>query len=107
MGTLLTGRTIFHSTLYGQAINQYSPITKNILLGLTRFSQQAVGGNYTVSELRANALILYHLSQQSFVSAVDDDFFIAALITALCIVPILFLRYKKKKRLKQNVISVE
>ena len=107
MGTLLTDRTIFHSTLYGQAINQYSPITKNILSGLTRFSQQTVGGNYAASALRANALIVYHLSQQAFVSAVDDDFFIASLITALCIVPILFLRYKKKNKTGQKVISID
>ena len=82
-------------------------LTKNILLGLTRYSQQTVGGNNAVSGLRANALIIYHLNQQSFVSAVDDDFFIAALITALCIVPILFLRYKKKNRIKQEVISID
>ncbi len=98
MGTLLTDRTIFHTTIYGQAVNQYSPVTKNVISRLSIFAQQAVGGTSALSAMRANALVIYNISQQAFVSAVDDDFFIAALITILCVVPILFLRYKKKKK---------
>ncbi len=97
MGTLLTNRTISHLTEYGQVVSQYAPVTKNIASGLTRYAQHTVGGTNAVSELRANALIIYHMSQQAFVAAVDDDFFIAAMITVLCVIPILFLRYKKKK----------
>ncbi len=107
MGTLLTNRTIFHINSYGQAVNQYSPVTKNIVSGLSRFSQHAVGGTNAVSTLRADALVVYHLSQQAFVSAVDDDFFIAALITFLCVIPILFLRYKKKKGPAQKMVAME
>ncbi len=107
MGTLLTDRTIFHITSYGQAVNQYAPATKNIVSGLARYSQHAVGGTNAVSALRANALVAYHLSQQAFVSAVDDDFFIAALITILCVIPILFLRYKKKKGPEQKIVTMD
>jgi|YelNatPaOPRAMG01_1025707.scaffolds.fasta_scaffold06117_7 DHA2 family multidrug resistance protein len=107
MGTLLTDRTIFHNTLYGQAVNQYAPVTKNILSGLARFSQHAVGGTNAISALRANALVVYNISQQAFVSAVDDDFFIAALITFACVIPILFLRYKKKKESGEKIVTME
>ncbi len=107
MGTLLTNRTTFHSTMYGQAVNQYSPVAKNILIGLSRFSMQAVGGTSAVSAMRANALVIYNISQQAFVSAVDDDFFIAALITVLCLLPILFLRYKKKKGPGPKITAME
>ncbi|MCX6170303.1 MAG: DHA2 family efflux MFS transporter permease subunit [Ignavibacteriales bacterium] len=107
MGTLLTDRTIFHITSYGQAVNQYAPATKNIVSELTRYAQHAVGGTNAVSAMRANALVAYHLSQQAFVSAVDDDFFIAALITILCVVPILFLRYKKKKGPAQKIVTMD
>ncbi len=107
MGTLLTDRTIFHNNFYGESINKYSPVTKNILQGLTNFSQHAVGGTTALSVMRANALIVYNLSQQSFVSAVDDDFFIASLITIICLVPILFLRYKKKKAGGEKFIAME
>ena len=107
MGTLLTDRTIFHTTVYGQSVNQYAPITKNIITGLSRFAQQAVGGTNAVSALRAKALVIYNLNLQAFVSAVDDDFFIAALITVLCIVPILFLRYKKKKSAGEKIVAMD
>ncbi len=107
MGTLLTDRTIFHTTIYGQAINQYSPVTKNIANGLAWFAQQTAGGTKALSALRADALLVYNLNLQAFVAAVDDDFFIAALITILCIVPILFLRYKKKKGKGEKIASIE
>ncbi|MHB1686217.1 MAG: DHA2 family efflux MFS transporter permease subunit [Ignavibacteriaceae bacterium] len=107
MGTLLTERTIFHTTLYGEAINKYSPVAKNIMIGLTRYSQETVGGTNAVSAMRANALIIYHLSQQAFVSAVDDDFLIASLITILCLLPIVFLRYRKQKASGEKFVSME
>ncbi|MCL4512187.1 MAG: DHA2 family efflux MFS transporter permease subunit [Bacteroidetes bacterium] len=107
MGTLLTERTIFHTTMYGEAVNKYSPVAHNVMLGLQRFSQQAVGGTMALSSMRAEALVVYNLSQQAFVSAVDDDFFVAALITFLCIVPILFLRYKRKKGPGEKIVAME
>lgn len=99
MGTLLTDRTTFHMTLYGEAVNKYSPAVKNVIGGLARHAQQATGGSVEYSIQRAQALIQYHMGLQAFVSAVDDDFFIAAAITFLCVFPILFLRYKKKKKM--------
>ncbi len=107
MGTLLTSRTIYHTTIYGQAVDPFSPITKNIVSGLARFSQQTAGGSSAVSVSRAKALIIQNINLQAFVSAVDDDFLIAAMITILCIIPILFLRYKKKKSPAAKITAVE
>ncbi len=107
MGTLLTMRTDFHTTIYGQSVLQSSPITQNILLGLGRFAQQAVGGTASVSAMRAQALVGYNLGLQAFVSAVDDDFFVAAAITILCVIPILFLRNRKKKALGEKIVAME
>ncbi len=107
MGTLLAERTIIHNTLYGEAVNKYSPVVKNIVGGLTNFSQHVVGGTTALSSLRADALIVYNIRLQAFVSAVDDDFLIAALITILCLVPIFLLRYKKRKSTGEKIISVE
>ena len=98
MGTLLTSRTIYHMTVYGQAVGKYSSAAQSTVVGLSRYAQHAVGGTMDLSLKRAQALIQYHMSLQAFVSAVDDDFFIAAIITFLCVIPILLLRYKKKKK---------
>ncbi len=107
MGTLLTDRTIFHDTMYGQSVSPASPVVQNVLLGLKNFSQHAVGGTLSMSAMRAEALLGYQISQQAFVSAVDDDFLVAAAITVLCLVPILFLRYKKRKGEKVKVVAME
>ncbi len=95
MGTLLTMRTSFHTSIYGESVAAASPEAKTVLLGLTRFAQNAMGGNVATSTMRAGALLDYHLQLQAFVSAVDDDFLVAAIITLFCVVPILF--YRKRK----------
>jgi DHA2 family multidrug resistance protein len=106
MGTLLTDRTTFHETFYGEAVNKYSPVVRNALVGLKSFAQQAVGGNASISSARAQALLIYNVSQQAFVSAVDDDFYIAAAITLLCVIPVLLLRSRKKSS-SQKVVSMD
>ena len=106
MGTLLTQRTAFHSTVYGESLNGSSPVTQHALRALTRFSQQVAGGSPSVSALRAQGLLAYHLAQQAFVSAVDDDFLVAAAITILCVIPILFLR-DKKKSVREKIVAME
>ncbi len=92
MGTLLTMRTSYHASIYGESVTRSSPAVQHLLAGLSQFAQVAVGGNPALATQRAGALLDYHLMQQAFVSAVDDDFLIAGLITLMCIVPILFYR---------------
>ena len=107
MGTLLTDRTIFHTTMYGQAVSTASPVTQNVLHGLQNFAQQVLGSTVSLSSMRANALRAYNISQQAFVSAVDDDFLVAALITAACIIPIVFLRYKKREGERIKAVAMD
>ncbi len=107
MGTLLTDRTIFHDTVYGQVVSKVSPVTQSVLLGLQGFAQRALGSSVSVAAMRANALLAYNISQQAFVSAVDDDFLVAALITMVCVVPIIFLRYRKPEGERVKVVAMD
>ncbi len=107
MGTLLTDRTIFHTTMYGQSVSPASPVVQNVLLGLKTFAQRAVGGTLSLAASRAQALLVYNIGQQAFVSAVDDDFLVAAAITILCVVPILFLRYKKPTGPREKMVAMD
>jgi DHA2 family multidrug resistance protein len=107
MGTLLTDRTTFHLSNYGSSIDQSSPAVQNVLHDLKYFAVQSAGGSTSFSAMRAQALLALHVSQQAFVSAIDDDFFLAALITALCIVPVIFLRKIKKKKKVQKFIAAD
>src|SRR5512140_864056 len=106
VGTMLTRRIIFHSAAYGQAIDQYSPTFQHMAYGLQRFAQQAVGGNIGEATARAKALLGAHIAQQSFVQAVNDDFLLAAGITIIGVIPILFLRTARRKK-AEHVAAME
>ncbi len=93
-GTLLTRRVIFHSVTYGNAVCEYSPAFRNTMYNLEHFSQHVVGGSMYQCSVRGKALIISHVMQQAFVSAVNDDFLVAGGITIACLVPIFFLRRK-------------
>lgn len=102
-GAMLTRRQIFHSTIYGGAVDSYSPIFKNVILRLQNFAQHALGGTGPESLARAKALAFLHIQQQAFVSAVSDDFFIAAGITAACLLLLIFLKTRKSKQTAKSV----
>ena len=107
MGTLLTMRTAFHTSILSESVAASSPETQSVLLGLNRFVQDVIGGTSAASSLRAGALLEFHLRQQAFVSAVDDDFFVAAVITLLCVIPILFVRRRKGQSERVKITAIE
>jgi DHA2 family multidrug resistance protein len=98
IGTLLSRRIVYHTAMYGQAVDQTLPAVKQVSFALRQFAQGAVGGpNYAVAQ-RANAMIISHIGQQAFVRSVDDAFLFAAAITCLGVVPVFVLRTHKKKK---------
>jgi MFS transporter, DHA2 family, multidrug resistance protein len=106
MSTLLLRRTIYHMAAYGEAVNQQSETFRQVAKHLSRFSMNAVGGNESLSAVRAHALIASHISGQAFIQAVADDFLIASIITIAAIVPILFLRVRKRNK-SEHVPAME
>jgi DHA2 family multidrug resistance protein len=106
MSTLLLRRSIYHMATYGQVVNQQSDAFRQVAQHLTRFSMNAVGGNQSIAAMRANAIITSHISTQSFISAVGDDFLVASIITIAALVPILFLRVRKRNK-SEHVSAME
>lgn len=106
LGTLLTGRIIYHTAAYGQVVQSNSPVYQQVKYAIAHFSQQVVGGSIAMSFARANALINSHIRMQAFTRAVSDDFIIAAAISILGVIPVLFLRHKKKLQ-SINIESIE
>ncbi|MGE5399324.1 MAG: DHA2 family efflux MFS transporter permease subunit [Ignavibacteriales bacterium] len=106
LGTMLTRRMLFHTAVNGEAVNQYSPTYRSIQNGLQYFSQQSTGGTGSQVIAKSKVLIAQHVANQAFVQAINDDFLIAAGITFLCLVPLLFLRYRKKSG-GEKVVAME
>ena len=96
LGTMLTRRTIYHTAMFGQAVDTSSPAFRSTAAALGHFAQHTVGGTASEATTRAGILIASNVQKQAFIQAVNDDFLIAAVITILVIVPVVFLRRHKK-----------
>ena len=88
--------------MYGQMVDPHSPAFQQVTTNLAHFSQHAVGGTVGVSAMRANALVATNIVQQAFVQAINDDFLVAAGITALTLVPIFLLRTHRQRAKKKG-----
>ncbi|HZV12960.1 MAG TPA: DHA2 family efflux MFS transporter permease subunit [Candidatus Kapabacteria bacterium] len=98
MGTLLTRRMMYHTATFGQAVDQGSPAYRQVAYGLSRFAQVFDGSAMGTAMVQAKALIISHIAQQAFVRAVCDDFFVAAIVTLIGVIPIMVLRAHKKQK---------
>jgi DHA2 family multidrug resistance protein len=96
-GTLLTRRTIYHATTYGEQVNAYSDSFKQTMIRLQHFAQHAVGGTATESVARAKAQIGTFVANQAFIRAVDDVFLVAAVVLLVGVIPVFFLKTRKFK----------
>ena len=47
--------------------------------------------------MKAKGLIIQNISAQAFVQGIDDDFFAGAMLTLLILIPLVFLKFHKKK----------
>jgi DHA2 family multidrug resistance protein len=96
-GTVLTRRTIFHAAMYGQQVSPASPTYVQTVQGLAPFARRSVGGTLGSAGAQAKALIVMHVQQQAFVSAIDDVFRLAFLVLLVAIVPAVFLRRHNRR----------
>ena len=97
LGTLLTRRVIFHTQTFGQAVDSNSDIFKHTVYGMRNFIQQSVGGTGNELMIKAKALIVQNVVGQAFIQGINDDFLAGAAITLFILIPLVFLRYHKKK----------
>ncbi|HVP57047.1 MAG TPA: DHA2 family efflux MFS transporter permease subunit [bacterium] len=102
-GTLLTRRTIYHAAAYGQQINASSASLQQTLANLQHSAIARTGGSAAMALGRAKAQLGSFVANQAFVSAVDDVFLIAAVIVALTVIPVFFLRTHKRERARRRM----
>jgi DHA2 family multidrug resistance protein len=96
LGTILTQRVKFHTQIYGEQLNQTSPLFHNINNHLREFAMHAVGSNNAESFSQAKMLLLKNITGQAFVQGISNDFYIGAALTFVLLVPMLLLRTSKK-----------
>ena len=95
--TLLTTRINYHSQIYGAAIQTGSQEFKNTAAHLTNFAQQHMGSNLATATQQGKYMLMSHISKQAYIQGIDDDFWIAAMITLIGILPVIIMRVGNKK----------
>jgi DHA2 family multidrug resistance protein len=95
--TMLTTRVNFHMQMFGAAVQAGSQEFKNVTTNLAYFAQQHAGSNMATAVQQSKYMILSHISKQAYIAGIDDDFWMAAIITILGLIPIIIMKTKTKK----------
>ena len=95
--TMLTIRINYHTQIFGTAIQSGSQEFKNTVAHLTNFAQQHMGSNTATAVQQGKYMLMSHVTKQAYIQGIDDDFWIAAMITLLGLVPIIVMRVGNKK----------
>ena len=90
--------------MYGESININSPELRSVTSNLNYYIEEHNGGTKQIIQKQGQAIVSMNLAKQAYVQGIDDDFFIAAVITLLGGIPVLFLHSKKKLKEIKNKI---
>ena len=96
LGTVLTQRVKFHMQIYGEQLNQNSPVFSDVTNHLKGFAMHAAGSENMTAIIQAKMLLLKNLADQAFVQGISDDFLIGAALTFILLVPMILLKTSKK-----------
>jgi len=102
LATVLSSRVNFHSQVYEQAIQPKSQVFINTISHLIYQMEHNLGSSYSKALQQGQYLIVSSVNRQAYIQGIDDDFLIAALITIIGAIPILFLVAKKKNKLQKD-----
>ncbi len=94
-GTLLTRRTIYHTTIYGEQANAYSDIFKQTVMKLQSWAVHATGSTASDALAKAKAQIGIFISNQAFIQAIDDVFLLAGVIILFGVIPLFAIRSRR------------
>ena len=104
LATVLTSRVNYHSQMYEQAIQPRSQVYQNVSNNLTSQIMHNTGSSLINARRQGQTAIVTNVVKQAYIEGIDDDFLIAAFITIIGGIPVLFLRVKKKKKKNVNYV---
>ena len=96
--TILTTRINYHTQSFGEMIQSNSPVYHEVLRNIRYFVTSSAGTLGGMADRQSQYILMSHVTRQSFVQAIDDDFLLAAVITMVSALPVFFLKIGKKGR---------
>lgn len=96
-GLILAQRNVYHSSSLGEDIDVNNPVFQGVVgqlrFGITDNSGQGAATAVTEAKL----LITQATAKTAYIQAIDDVFFVVALMTLACLVPVFWMKEKDKK----------
>ena len=107
LSTVLTRREGFHLIMNGQGMNASSPIFRQTLAVAAWHALHAAGAGPAAAAAAGRSMIMAAVQTGSFISAIDDTFFVALVVSLISSIPFLFLRTPApRKRRAANAPAV-
>ena len=94
----LTGRTSYQTQRYSEAINYTAEVYQQTIDKLSAFASQTAGATEQSARSLAEQLITKRLELEAYIGGIDDDFYIAFIVTMICILPVFWLRRVRKTK---------
>lgn len=97
----LTQRTNYHTQRYSEALNNTGETYRQTVENLSQFVQQTASATQQGAQSLGEQMILKRLELEAYIGGINDDFYIAFIVTLLCILPVFWLK-RIKKQPKKN-----
>lgn len=104
----LTQRTNYHTEIYNEQLNYTSQIYRDVVSNISQFLHtDASVTKHTASEI-SEQLIISHINSEAYIGGINDVFFIVLALTLISILPVFFLKIKKRtKSTKPDTVSTQ
>lgn len=97
MSHFLTERASYHYARYGAALDYTGEVYARTVERITLFAGQVSGITAGTAREIAVSMLEKRVSVEAYIAGINDDFFIALVITMLCVFPIWLLRRSGRK----------
>jgi DHA2 family multidrug resistance protein len=98
LATFLSTRVNYHVQQYGGALQQNSPSYQYTLKNMSETFVHNSGSSDAVAKKQSQSIIVSNVTRQAYIEGINDDFLIAAVVTLMGGLPVIFLRVRKKKK---------
>jgi MFS transporter, DHA2 family, multidrug resistance protein len=109
-GTILTRRTIYHASTYGEQVNAYSDTFKHTVMKLQSWAVHVAGSSAGDALAKAKAQIGMFVANQAFIQAIDDVFLLAGAIVLIGVLPLFAIRTgrgRARRRLGEKPVHAQ
>jgi DHA2 family multidrug resistance protein len=98
LATFLSTRVSYHAQIYGNALQSNSPVYQSTVKNMSESFIHSSGSSAPIARKQSQYMIAASVNKQAYIEGINDDFLVAAVVTLIGGIPILFLRVRRKKK---------